>query len=176
MSLEGFTVSPAGGEYASAMDVIKIEQVAFGPGGRLFASMRLPSLADWPAVLQFASPYFVCLVVADGTTETTDELSAWAARALEQGMVYACAWGDGCDVVEDVVDWAFIARDSGGDRPIVLTTSHRDEPVEAAVDFFITDALPVDAYRTGCSTWLLVEVGQAGATSGALEHLVSEVA
>jgi hypothetical protein len=155
---------------------IQIQPVGVDPVGRFFGSMRIPSLTDWPAVLQLASPYFVCLVVADGTTETTDELSTWASRALDQGLVYLCAWGDGCDVVEDIVDWAFIARPDSSDRPIVVTTSHRDVPVEAAVDFFVKDAVPVDGYGSACSTWLLVEVGQAGAMSGALERLVSVIA
>ena len=118
----------------------------------------------------------MCLVVADGTTETTQDVSEWAIRALEQGLVYVCAWGEGCDVVEDAVDWAFIVKPDSAERPIVLTTSHADETVADAVDFFAHDAKPVGAYRAKCPKWLLVEVGDFGTASGALDHLISVIA
>lgn len=73
---------------------------------------------------------------------------------------------------------AVIARDSGGDRPIVPTTSHRAAPVEFAVDFFITDAVLVDAYRSECSRgcWLKsvargnIRCSRASCVKGRLGH------
>ena len=146
--------------------------------GRGFYSIRVPSLSlvGWPATLSLASRYFVCLVVADGTAETTDELGQWATLVVEQGLVYMCAWGPGCEVVEDIVDWAFVALPDHLDRPIVMTTSHPSESVAAAVDFFVSAAKPADGYVSECSSWLLVEVGSAGASSGAQDHLVQVVA
>ncbi len=140
---------------------------------RHFYAMRVPSLTAWPASLTLASPYFVLLVAGDGATETTEELGQWAARVLGQGLVYACAWGSGCEVVEDAVDWAFLEMPDHRNRPIVMTTFHADESVEAAVEFFVDAAKPADAYLSECSSWLLAEVGPAGAGSGARGHLDS---
>jgi hypothetical protein len=154
---------------------IEVQHIDDDGRGRAFYSIRTPSLAAWPASVRLASRYFVCLVVADGTTETTEEVGQWAELALQQGLVYACSWGPGCEVVEDMVDWAFIGLTDHEARPIVITTSHPDESVESALEFFVDEAKPDGAYLRECSSWLLVEVGLAGARSGARDRLVSMV-
>jgi hypothetical protein len=121
-----------------------------------------------PEVLALASRYFVCLVVADGTTETTEEIGSWARRALRQGLVYACMWGAGSEVIHDAIDSQFIALPDHEARPVVMTTSH-PEALEEAADFFMVSALPAAGYRHECTSWLVVEVGQSGALSGARE-------
>lgn len=169
---------PRAGDILAAMtSAVTTQRVGADSRGRAFYSIRVPSLSlvAWPANLALASPYFVCLVVADGTTETTEELGQWAKLAVEQGLVYMCAWGPSCEVVEDIVDWAFVALPDHPDRPIVMTTSHSGESVEAAVDFFVGTAKPADGYLSRCSSWLLVEAGAAGARSGAQGHLVQRV-
>lgn len=144
-------------------------------GGRRFFAVRVPSLTEWPESLPLSSPYFVCLVIADGTTETAEELSRWAQTALRQGLVYACAWGPGSDVVEDAVDWQFIAIPDHQERPIVVTASLANETLEDAVYFFMVTTLPADGYESECSAWLLVEVGKAGAESGARDLMAERL-
>ena len=142
--------------------------------GRVHYAARVPSLAGWPHAIDLASPYFVCLVVADGTTETAADVGEWARRVLAQGLVYACAWGPGCEVVHDVIDWEFLTMPDHANRAIVMTTWHEAESLEEAVDFFLVSAVPDEAYRSHCSAWLLIEVGDAGAASGARDLVVAK--
>ena len=137
--------------------------------GRTFFGLVVPSLAEWPGVLALASRYFVCLVVTDGTSETTGEIASWARRALRQGLDYACMWGEGSEVIHDVIDSEFTALPDHEARPVVMTTSHTAEALEEAADFFMVSALPVAGYRHECTSWLVAEVGQSGTLSGARE-------
>lgn len=96
--------------------------------------------------------------------------------SARQGLVYSRAWGPGSEVVEDVVDWAFVESTLQTDRPVVMTTSHPRESLSDAMTFFLDDAKPASSYQEECSAWLLVEVGRAGSASGARELLASKLA
>lgn len=136
-------------------------------GGRRFLAARAKSLAVWPVEVALPSRYFACLVIADGTAESTDELGRWASRALSQGMVFCAAWGPGGEVVHDVVDWAALERDKyRSDSPIVVTTWHSSESMAEAVEFFVNTTVLDAAYRPECHSWLLVEDGEFGLASG----------
>jgi hypothetical protein len=141
---------------------------------RVFFGLSVSSLAQWPDSLSLGFDFFAVLVVADGTTETTEELGEWARRALAQGLVYSCSWGPGCETVHDVVDWEELARhnyDTTG--PIVMTTWHEGETLDEAMNFFMVSAVPDKPFPLDSTAWLVVEVGTFGALSGA-KHLVAE--
>jgi len=142
--------------------------------GRAFYGLSVLSLAQWPDDLSLGSDFLAVFVVADGTTETTEELGEWARRALAQGLVYSCSWGPGSESVHDVVDWEELARhnyDTTG--PIIMTTWHDSETLDEAVDFFMVSALPDKPFPLNSTAWLVVEVGTFGVLSGA-QHLVAE--
>jgi hypothetical protein len=96
-----------------------IEIMGVDGDGKAFFGMQTPSLAAWPASMELPSGYFACLVVADGTAETTEELGTWAKKAIEQGLVYPCSWGPSCEVVEDAVDWAALEMPDAESRPVI---------------------------------------------------------
>ena len=144
---------------------------------RALFAIRTPSLATWPAALGLPSRYFACLVVADGTAESTDQLGAWADRVLGQGMAFCASWGPGCEVVEDIVDWTILQRNQFRvDVPLIITTSHSRDPLPAAIDFFLNAApLVAEEYRARCRSWLLVEDGEFGRRCGCRQLLLEHV-
>ena len=145
-------------------------------GGRIFLAARIGSLAAWPIQLSMPSQYFACLVIADGNAESTDELGVWASRALGQGMVFCAVWGPGCEVVDDVVDWAVLERDQfRTDTPVFLTTWHPRESLAEAIEFFAKTAIPAAEYQSECQAWLLLEGGEFGAASGSREILLDHI-
>lgn len=91
------------------MDEGSPERLGGNSRGHTLDAFWTPTLAAWPEALSFPSPYFACLVVADGTTEITEQLGGWARRALWLGAVFVSAWAQGCEVVDDVVDRDFAA-------------------------------------------------------------------
>ena len=133
------------------------------PRGRSFYWLRTPSLAIWPSALALDSPNFGCLVIADGTAETTEQVGRWADIAVAQGLVFSDAWGRGSDVVEDCVDWAFVALPDCDTRPVIMTSSPGDdESLESASWFFVWVAFPHPVYQDQCRSLIVVEVGDAG--------------
>jgi hypothetical protein len=142
---------------------------------RTFLVARTPSLAVSPTELRLPAPYFVCLVIANGDDDTSEDVAGLARHALDQGMVYCSAWGPGCEVVDDVVDWIVLERDEyRTDGPPVLTTWHAHEALDEALAFFV-NATPAAEYRLECRSWLLVEDGDFGRASGSQAALIDHL-
>ena len=116
----------------------------------------------WPASLQLPVKHFRLFVAADTTKGTTDEISRFAEDALSRGMVYFCAWGPGCERFHDIVDEVGLgARNFAAptSEDVVMTTWHEHEPLEEALDFFTTAAVPAEAYAVDSHYWVVICVG-----------------
>ncbi len=91
-----------------------------------------------------------------------ETIGSLADAALDDGCVYLCAWGPGCDRVHDRFDMKIVDRDIAGKTPnalAVMTTSHGGETLDEATEFLITAAWPDDAFAETCRSALVAVVG-----------------
>jgi hypothetical protein len=114
------------------------------------------SARDWPAVLPWASAKLGLLVL----TEHVVDAGPLARLALERGLVFASAWGPGCELIEETFD-EIIALTRPQETPgdAVLTTSHADESLEETLEFFLEVATPARAHVAGCEAWVVFAIG-----------------
>ena len=90
---------------------------------------------------------FVVLLAADTASATVDEIYRVADECLSAGAVYALAWGPGCQRMEDIFDEAVVKTGDEPARPVIMTTAHPDQPLEDALDFALTVAIPNQHYE-----------------------------
>jgi len=111
---------------------------------------------DWPGAVPWASAKFGLLVL----TEHVVEVEPLARPGLAQGLVFASAWGPGCELVEEAFD-EIIAADRPGEtsEDAVLTTSHADESLEETLEFFLEVATPAPANDAACEAWVVLALG-----------------
>ncbi len=119
----------------------------------------------WPSELRISSKRFRLFVAADASRASVKVLSAFAQAALKRGMVYFCAWGPDCQRFEDIVD-----EDVVGDEldeklyvgptqdDVIMTTSHKTDTLDHALDFFVNWAIPTDGFATDSDCWVAVAV------------------
>jgi hypothetical protein len=95
-----------------------------------------------------------------------DTISEFAVAALSRGMVYFSAWGRNCDRFHDIVDEVMVEDELGKRRFVgpaandgVITTWHKDESLEEALDFFTTSAVPTDGFTDDSDFRLVICVG-----------------
>ncbi len=114
---------------------------------RDFAVFDLPQLS-WSADIRIPSRRFRMLVAADVDSVTSETMADFSRRALDQGMAYFCAWGKGCERFHDIVDEVIAAAEAPGpaetNGDVVMTTWHKDQSLEEALDFLATCACPTD--------------------------------
>jgi hypothetical protein len=115
------------------------------------------STRDWPDVPPTAGAKFCLLLLAEHLVDAEPLLHT----ALDQGMVFACAWGPGCELVEDTFDEIIVAHglDSAPSSETILTTSHPEESLEEALEFFLEAVAPAAAHVAACKTWVVFPVG-----------------
>jgi hypothetical protein len=84
-------------------------------------------------------------------------------------MVYFCAWGRNCERFHDIVDEVILEDDLGEHRfvgptenDVVMTTWHKDETLEEAIEFFTSWAVPTDGFAANSSFRLVICVGNTG--------------
>lgn len=114
------------------------------------------SVADWPAEPPWTCSDFGLLFAAEHVVE----IEQLAELALAQGLAIACAWGPGCSMIEDDFDEVIVGH--GVDETaadVVLTTSHADESLGEAIDFFLDAALPARARVARCDAWVVFALG-----------------
>jgi hypothetical protein len=99
---------------------------------------------------------------------SVEALSAFAEAALAQGMVYFCAWGPSCEKFEDIVDEAVEGDGSVGGQyegpgqsDVIMTTSHKTDTLDEALDFFMEWAIPTDGFAPDSDYWVAVTVGNS---------------
>lgn len=139
-------------------------------------------LADlkWPKSLRLPSRRFRLFVAAETDHLPVQVISEFAQEALGAGMVYLCAWGQGCERFHDIVDECLVEDDLGARRfvgvtanDVVMTTWHNDETLEEALDFFTTCAVPTDGFAEDSSFRLVLSVGHPDWAATAREFLGS---
>ncbi len=130
--------------------------------------LEVPHVEALPAEFGLPSRHFVCLLAWDSVTTPVDVIRKVAETVLGQGAVSVIAWGPGCERVHDIFDGTIAWQDvSAGldaeDKPVIMTTWHADEPLEAALyDFLCLPSVAEDfepdcrvqlAISTGCAEW-----------------------
>jgi hypothetical protein len=128
----------------------------------LFA-LYLEAPESLPDELPLSSPRFVCFLVWDSRDVELVIIEEFAAKLLNAGAVYVCAWGPNCERVHHVVDKV---RD-GPNPPqivdrVVMTTWHSDEPLAEAIWFILRSANPDEGYAEGCDSTLGITIGNLG--------------
>ena len=124
--------------------------------------VSLRSWNDWPRELNLPSKHFCLLLAGDAQSAPEETIGSLADAALDDGCVYLCAWGPGCDRVHDRFDMKIVDRDIAGKTPnalAVMTTSHGGETLDEATEFLITAAWPDDAFAETCRSALVAVVG-----------------
>ena len=103
------------------------------------------------------SEYFALFVATDRHLD----IGSMPARALEQGLAAVAAWGAGCQDVETAFDEAIV-----GDGPkvetienVILTTSHAEESLREALEFFLDVFFPATRYEERCRAWVIFAIG-----------------
>jgi hypothetical protein len=117
----------------------------------------------WPSGVEIPHGRFRLFVAADATHISTETISEFARSALTNGMVYFCAWGQGCERFHDIVDEIIVADGIGEQlfvRPnkgdVIMTTWHDDETLEDALDYFINSARPTDGFEPHSEYWVAI--------------------
>jgi hypothetical protein len=112
---------------------------------------------DWPDATPWACAKFCLLFAARHVVE----VEPLARRAVEQGLATASAWGPGCSMMEEEFDEAIVA--GGGVETadnVVHTTSHPDESLEEALEFFLDAVSPARDYESDCRAWVVFPIGK----------------
>jgi hypothetical protein len=109
--------------------------------GRLAAVVRVE---DFASPVSLDAGKFILVIASE---KPTVELSIKTARAwVDAGASYVCAWGPDAEEVEDSFDYASFMPEYGGELPFTLmTTAHKDEPLEEALWFAFNCAKSVDS-------------------------------
>ena len=113
---------------------------------RLYVA-RIATLSNWPQQLDEPVGPFVVFTAFETESSDLAVLGRFARTLLDQGCVYACAWGPGSGHVEFAFDLALVDAEIAG-RPYnhdVGTTSHEDESLDDALWFAMFNAYPSDA-------------------------------
>ena len=114
------------------------------------------SSRDWPAAPPWTSSKIGLLVL----TEHVVDAEPLARQALARGLVFVSAWGPGCELIEETFDEVIaLSRPDETPGDAVLTTSHADESLEEALEFFLEAATPARAHVAGCDAWVVFAIG-----------------
>jgi len=121
------------------------------------------SAQDFEALQEFTSwptGNFVLMLLADFREWPGGAFVDWAAQVIGAGAVYVCCWGPGCRRAEDCFDEAdvYLEETAGRELPVIMTTSHSDEPIEEALWFAANSTWPDEAYAANCHSLVAVAV------------------
>ena len=122
--------------------------------------LELRDWSEWPERLEVAKPAFILFIVGDSTSISPSELSAFAALAVAQGVLYICAWGHGCEDVETAFDLVQVQAEveHGQENPLIMTTSHAGESFADAAWFSLNTAFPHPDWDGTSFCWVGVVV------------------
>jgi hypothetical protein len=101
----------------------------------------VPSLDKLSELLPRKNPHLILLLACDGTALHDDEIQIALRPLFEQGLVYLCTWGPDCERIHDLAGQLTLHQ-LGDD--LVMTTWHKDEPLEESVWFLIYCAIPAN--------------------------------
>ena len=129
--------------------------------GRTMCLLEIDSLEDWPENLRLPkSKHFVMFLAFDAKGVGDEDVTAFAVRALDQGMVYLSAWGRDAERVHDVCEEASAEWDPDSDADdAILSEWHEGEALSQAVLFAVASAAPAMEYEKTCGVTLVVSIG-----------------
>jgi hypothetical protein len=138
-----------------ACDHVRVERWHDTESDRDVWVVELGSVDDWPAKTPWACAGFGLLVAA----ERVIDVAPLAETAVDQGVAVVCTWGPGCSMIEDMFDEAIVAKNPNEtDKDVIITTSHADESLEEAIEFFLAIDAAED-HQKGCKAWCIAAFG-----------------
>jgi len=133
----------------------RVEYSEVGSHNRQIVSLAIPEFGALPRDIALPSPHFVCLLCSDARGVSDRTIIDAASVLLEQGLVYLCTWGPGCNRVRNLFESAALVWDS----KVALLTVHFYEDLDDAMDYVLNVASPSMEYLDTCRTGLIVTVG-----------------
>jgi hypothetical protein len=118
--------------------------------------LALPDFTSKPDSLSLPTRHFVAFLAADASSVDTEILRKFARWLLDEGCVYFCAWGPGCERVHDIFD-----RECFEVEPVIMTTWHTEDSLDDALWFFINSASADDGYTGTCGSGLTISMGHS---------------
>jgi hypothetical protein len=138
----------------------------FGTGGigdRHLYLVELATADALPTDLSLEGLHFACAILLDGNATNTDAIGRMAVSLLEQGLIYACTWGPGCERVHDNIDEELVG--GGPEMPRfpleVVTTWHANDSLDDALYYWLSITQPHDKYSESCTSSLVLSIGNA---------------
>ncbi len=144
--------------------MITLEKLGFEEvSERNLFALHLETPESFPDVFSLGSSRFVCLLAWDSRDVNVSRVTELAAKLLNAGAVYVCAWGPDCQRVHDVIDEVHAGLNPSliVDRT-VMTTWHSGEPLVEAIWFALNCTNPDEGYEPGCASILGVTIGNQG--------------
>jgi len=127
---------------------------------RRLCSLSIERPSDLVPSLKLGSKRFVCLLAWDAENVETDEIAAFVGTLLDQGAVYFCCWGQGCERTHDIVDEVVQLKEiEKGTDSVIMTTWHDNEELTDALEFSLLSAEPDDDFSAGCNAVLAISIG-----------------
>ena len=124
---------------------------------RDFFRLPLKFSLDIPKEFHLPSKHFACFLVWDSQNNSKQEISGLIEILVKNGVAYFCAWGNDCERLEDVCDE--IGSLNSPNDSVIMTTSHKNEPIEETLYFFLTDTHPDEYYELTLSSSLVIIIG-----------------
>jgi hypothetical protein len=117
------------------------------------------SIGDLPEKIKASSPNFGLLLAFNAEAVKSEEISEAAAKLVEKGLAYLCAWGPDCERVHDLFDEA--AQKKNGELTgddVIMTTWHENETLIEALWFFLHAAFPTQSFQANCLDWIIAPI------------------
>jgi hypothetical protein len=142
-------------------------------------AVHAASLSQASAEISLTTKYLTVLIVCDSDQISVDEISNFAEVLLDEGAVYVCVWGKGCERFHDIIDEIEVEREVFGkscwnrNKGQLMTTWHDDDSLDEALWFLLSCAWPLDDELESCST-IVITIGNASwekDIANRLEHM-----
>lgn len=142
------------------MKTVKLERIAKDTiWERELFLLELPSVADFPEIVDVPSDHFACFFVFDADRVASESIRDAALNLLRSGAVSVSTWGSDAKRVHDLVDdAALILNPFPTANSVVITTCHGKESLDRALWFFLNSSWPANNYRNSCRSGLVVVV------------------
>jgi ribosomal protein L12E/L44/L45/RPP1/RPP2 len=123
--------------------------------------LELDTLEDWPENLKLPkSRHFVLFLALDAKGIADDDVTAFAGKLLDQGMVYLSSWGRDAERVHDLAEEASADWNPDSDADdAVLSEWHEGEPLSEALWFSVGSAVPANDFENSCAVTLVASIG-----------------
>lgn len=114
------------------------------PEIELFSVDSLEQLAER---LPRRTPFFTLFLAGEAPLEEPEALSVLLRPLVDNGLIYFCTWGPGCEELHDALDLTISQKEQDQEYPLpytLLSSSHDGEALGEALRFFSDMALPTE--------------------------------